>query len=152
MAPLYVTSLSDPHHFHFVHNILSMRLFTTAAAILLLSRVQSGGAAEPKLRANMMKALEESESKKTTLRPSSSEQFAAVTDGFRPSSDQKTNSLETMVSNNKAAGRVLLPSTINPIRYDVKLTPDLQNYTFSGVTTIELSTTADVNTSDIVMQ
>ena len=40
-----------------------MKLFTTAAAILL-SRVQSGEAAEPKLRANMMKALEESESKK----------------------------------------------------------------------------------------
>ena len=40
-----------------------MKLFTTAAAILL-SRVQLGGAAEPKLRANMMKALEESESKK----------------------------------------------------------------------------------------
>ena len=56
-----------------------------------------------------------------------------------------------MASNNKAAGRVLLPLTINPIRYDVKLTPDLENYTFSGVTTIELSTTADVNTSDIVM-
>ena len=56
-----------------------------------------------------------------------------------------------MASNNKAAGRVLLPLTINPIRYDVKLTPDLENYTFSGVTTIEVSTTADVNTSDIVM-
>ena len=56
-----------------------------------------------------------------------------------------------MASNNKAAGRVLLPLTINPIRYDVKLTPDLENYTFSGVTTIELSTSADVNTSDIVM-
>ena len=41
-----------------------MKLFTTAAAILL-SRVQWGEAAEPKLRANMMKALEESESKKT---------------------------------------------------------------------------------------
>ena len=40
-----------------------MKLFTTAAAILL-SRVQWGEAAEPKLRANMMKALEESESKK----------------------------------------------------------------------------------------
>ena len=44
-----------------------MKLFTTAAAILL-SRVQLGGAAEPKLRANMMKALaleeSESESKK----------------------------------------------------------------------------------------
>ena len=40
-----------------------MKLFATAAAILLASR--SGEAAEPKLRANMMKALEESESKKT---------------------------------------------------------------------------------------
>ena len=42
-----------------------MKLFTTAAATILLSRVQLGEAAEPKLRANMMKALEESESKKT---------------------------------------------------------------------------------------
>ena len=63
----------------------------------------------------------------------------------------QTKTFTTMASNNKAAGRVLLPLTINPIRYDVKLTPDLENYTFSGVTTIELSTTADVNTSDIVM-
>ncbi len=68
---------------------------------------------------------------------------------FPKTSKQKR--LPTMASNNKAAGRVLLPLTINPIRYDVKLTPDLENYTFSGVTTIELSTTANVNTSDIVM-
>jgi hypothetical protein len=42
-----------------------MKLFTTAAAAIFFSRVQLGGAAEPKLRANTMKALEESESKKT---------------------------------------------------------------------------------------
>ena len=35
-----------------------MKLFTTAAAILL-SRVQLGGAVEPKLRANMMKTFSE---------------------------------------------------------------------------------------------
>ncbi|KAL7428645.1 hypothetical protein ACHAXM_001361 [Skeletonema potamos] len=54
-------------------------------------------------------------------------------------------------NNDKAAGRVLLPLTINPTRYDITLTPDLTNFTFAGVVTVELQTTANVSTSNIVM-
>lgn len=51
----------------------------------------------------------------------------------------------------KAAGRVLLPPTINPTRYSLHFTPDLANFTFSGVTTIELATTQDVTGNEIKM-
>eukprot|EP00970_Alexandrium_tamarense_P014381 scaffold4049_cov204-Alexandrium_tamarense.AAC.68 len=51
----------------------------------------------------------------------------------------------------KSAGRVLLPPTINPTRYDLNFTPDLTNYTFSGITTIEVTTTNDVSGKEIVM-
>ena len=50
-------------------------------------------------------------------------------------------------SSDKAAGRVLLPSNITPIRYDITLTPDLSAFTFAGVTTIELTTGPDVVSS-----
>ena len=56
-----------------------MKLFATAATILL-SRVQWGEAAEPKLRANMMKALEESESEK---KPKTASSESAVTSSAR---------------------------------------------------------------------
>ena len=42
----------------------------------------------------------------------------------------------------KTAGRVLLPPNINPIRYDLKFTPDFENFTFVGDTTIEVETTS----------
>ncbi len=58
-----------------------MKLFTTAAAAIFFSRVQLGGAAEPKLRANMMKALEESESERKPKTTSESE--SAVTSPAR---------------------------------------------------------------------
>ena len=52
----------------------------------------------------------------------------------------------------KAEGRVLLPSSINPTRYDIKLTPDFENYTFIGHTAIEVTTTNDVaTTNEIIM-
>ena len=54
------------------------------------------------------------------------------------------------MASSKTAGRVLLPPTINPIRYDLKFTPDLENFTFSGETTIEVTTSADVG-NDITM-
>ncbi len=58
----------------------------------------------------------------------------------------------SMSSTDKAAGRVLLPLNINPTRYDITLTPDLTAFTFTGVTTIELTTTAhDVSTSQIIL-
>ena len=50
----------------------------------------------------------------------------------------------------KAEGRVLLPSYINPIRYDLKLTPDFENFTFAGHTSIEVTTTDGVG-SEITM-
>ena len=53
----------------------------------------------------------------------------------------------------KAEGRVLLPSTIVPTRYDLKLTPDLEAFTFNGDITIELTTSADLekDCKEIVM-
>lgn len=44
----------------------------------------------------------------------------------------------------KAEGRVLLPSTIIPSRYDIKLTPDLTAFTFQGEVSIQLETSADL--------
>ena len=54
------------------------------------------------------------------------------------------------MTTSKAEGRVLLPSYINPIRYDLKLTPDFENFTFVGHTSIELTTTNGVG-SEITM-
>ncbi|KAL7538749.1 hypothetical protein ACHAXR_008772 [Thalassiosira sp. AJA248-18] len=45
----------------------------------------------------------------------------------------------------KTAGRVLLPPSINPVRYDLKFSPDFENFTFAGDTNIELTTTSSVN-------
>lgn len=42
-------------------------------------------------------------------------------------------------------GRVLLPSTIVPTRYDVKITPDLEAFTFAGEVSIGISTSADLD-------
>ena len=54
------------------------------------------------------------------------------------------------MTTSKAEGRVLLPSYINPIRYDLKLTPDFENFTFSGHTSIEVTTSDGVG-SEITM-
>ena len=54
------------------------------------------------------------------------------------------------MTTSKAEGRVLLPSYINPIRYDLKLTPDFENFTFAGHTSIEVTTTDGVG-SEITM-
>ena len=59
-----------------------MKVFSTAAATILLSSVQSGEAAEPKLRANMMKALEESESE-SKKKPRTTTSESAVTSPAR---------------------------------------------------------------------
>lgn len=40
----------------------------------------------------------------------------------------------------KTAGRVLLPDYVTPTKYDLKLTPDLQKFTFAGVVAIDLTT------------
>ncbi|KAL9181995.1 hypothetical protein ACHAXT_012338 [Thalassiosira profunda] len=47
-------------------------------------------------------------------------------------------------TSDKAAGRVLLPASITPVRYDLKFAPNFDDFTFAGVTAIELTTTADV--------
>lgn len=47
--------------------------------------------------------------------------------------------------NKKAEGRVLLPSTIVPYRYDITITPDLNAYTFTGEETVGLETSKDIN-------
>jgi len=41
-------------------------------------------------------------------------------------------------------GRVVLPSTIIPSRYDIKITPDLDAFTFTGEMVVKLSTSADI--------
>mmetsp|Transcript_7191 Transcript_7191/g.14760 ORF Transcript_7191/g.14760 Transcript_7191/m.14760 type:complete len:905 (-) Transcript_7191:134-2848(-) len=53
----------------------------------------------------------------------------------------------TSSSSDKAAGRVLLPSTINPTRYDLKFTPHFENFTFTGESSIELTTTSNLHDS-----
>mmetsp|Transcript_14162 Transcript_14162/g.34101 ORF Transcript_14162/g.34101 Transcript_14162/m.34101 type:complete len:891 (+) Transcript_14162:157-2829(+) len=40
----------------------------------------------------------------------------------------------------KTAGRVLLPSYVKPQRYDLKIVPNLTEYTFDGVVTIDMET------------
>mmetsp|Transcript_10729 Transcript_10729/g.12665 ORF Transcript_10729/g.12665 Transcript_10729/m.12665 type:complete len:152 (-) Transcript_10729:11-466(-) len=42
-------------------------------------------------------------------------------------------------------GRVVLPSTIIPSRYDVKITPDLEAFTFTGEMVVQLTTSADLD-------
>ena len=53
----------------------------------------------------------------------------------------------------KAEGRVLLPLTIVPTRYDLKITPDLEKFTFTGEVKITLSTTPDLgdNCREIIL-
>ena len=45
----------------------------------------------------------------------------------------------------KAKGRVLLPSTILPTRYDIKITPNLETFTFVGEQTIVVETSDDID-------
>lgn len=40
----------------------------------------------------------------------------------------------------KKAGRVLLPSYVQPLSYDLKVTPDMTAYTFDGIVSIAMST------------
>jgi hypothetical protein len=80
--------------------------------------------------------------------------FLKVDSSNRSAEDEHpTTTIYTMASTttDKSAGRVLLPPTINPTRYDLNFTPDLTNYTFSGITTIEVTTTNDVSGKEIVM-
>jgi Peptidase M1 N-terminal domain len=47
----------------------------------------------------------------------------------------------------KKAGRVLLPSHVVPTKYDLHITPDLVNYTFSGVVHITMTVAATTEAS-----
>lgn len=40
----------------------------------------------------------------------------------------------------KKAGRILLPSYVKPLRYDLKVTPDMTAYTFDGIVSIAMAT------------
>jgi hypothetical protein len=40
----------------------------------------------------------------------------------------------------KTAGRVLLPSYVKPEKYDLRIVPNLTEYTFDGIVTIDMST------------
>ena len=40
----------------------------------------------------------------------------------------------------KAAGRVLLPDYVVPTKYNLKITPDLVQYTFDGLVSIDMTT------------
>jgi aminopeptidase N len=48
----------------------------------------------------------------------------------------------TMETNSKSAGRVLLPDYVEATKYDLKLTPDLEKFTFDGIITVFLKTDA----------
>lgn len=43
----------------------------------------------------------------------------------------------------KAAGRVLLPSEVVPVRYDIKLKPNLETFTFDGEESIDIDVSSD---------
>ena len=45
-----------------------------------------------------------------------------------------------MTANNKSKGRVLLPSYVQPERYDLKVVPDMTAYTFDGLVAITMTT------------
>ena len=48
----------------------------------------------------------------------------------------------------KAQGRVLLPDYAKPERYDLKVTPDLVNYSFDGIVSIDMTTAASIPEAD----
>ena len=48
-----------------------------------------------------------------------------------------------IVIKDKKAGRVLLPSHVIPTKYDLHITPDLVNFTFSGVVHITMTVAAE---------
>ena len=43
----------------------------------------------------------------------------------------------------KAAGRVLLPTYAAPTKYDLHVTPDLKAFVFDGIVNIDMTTTAE---------
>jgi aminopeptidase N len=47
----------------------------------------------------------------------------------------------------KSAGRVLLPSYVTPVNYDLKIVPNLKTFTFDGIAKIEM-TTSDAMSDD----
>lgn len=51
----------------------------------------------------------------------------------------------TSASQDKAAGRVLLPDYVSPTHYDLHLTPNLVAYTFEGIIGVHLTTSADAS-------
>lgn len=64
---------------------------------------------------------------------------------------QESRVTMTISSSDKAKGRVLLPSTIIPSRYDLVITPDLEKFTFEGEVKIALTTSQACNTNEITL-
>ena len=61
-------------------------------------------------------------------------------------------SMASLELQEKSRGRVLLPSVFIPKRYDLHLTPDLNNFTFDGKVDIELERTSnDEITNEITL-
>eukprot|EP00439_Symbiodinium_sp_Y106_P020553 s1219_g2.t1 len=53
------------------------------------------------------------------------------------------------MASSKAAGRVLLPPTVEPVKYDIKLVPDLVNFTFDGTEKICLDVREATDESEL---
>ena len=47
--------------------------------------------------------------------------------------------------NAEVKGRIVLPEDVIPLRYDVKLTPDLERFTFAGEETVTVDVTRETN-------
>ena len=54
----------------------------------------------------------------------------------------------TLDKASKSAGRVLLPTYVTPTKYDLKITPDMVNYTFQGVVSICMTCSAPATEAD----
>ena len=61
----------------------------------------------------------------------------------------RTMSNDASAAASKAAGRVLLPDNIVPSRYELKIKPDLEAFTFDGECKIVLDTTSTVSGNQI---
>lgn len=51
----------------------------------------------------------------------------------------------------KRAGRVLLPDYVMPTKYDLKLTPDLKQFTFEGVVSIDMITSENAGEHNTIV-
>ena len=55
------------------------------------------------------------------------------------------------MTTDKTSGRVLLPDTIVPSRYDLTITPNLERFTFEGECKITLTTSSECDTNEVTL-